>query len=114
MRGGEAAEQMHMQHRAHVLLGHADQCARPQDAGVVDQDVDAAEMVQCQLHHGLGVGPAAHVAGIGNGMAPGRDDFPRHGGGCSRVRSLAVHRATIIVDHHPGAKPGQGQRVLPA
>jgi hypothetical protein len=43
-------------------------------AGVVDQNIDAAELVGCKLHHGFDLGGLAHVSAVvGHLYAQGAD-----------------------------------------
>ena len=85
-----------------------------QDAGVVDDDVDAAERVERGLHDrraALGRGDASRC------WRPRRRrglDLVDDVRGRARRRPGAVDRAAEVVDDDPGAAAGELERVRPA
>ena len=55
-----------------VGLVHVERHLVPEDAGVVDEDVELAPCVDRLLDQVLGAGPGAHVVGVQGGLAAGR------------------------------------------
>ena len=86
----------------------------PQDAGVVDHDVDAAEGVERALHDGGAALGRGHRVGVGHRLAAGRLDLVDHSLGRALVAAGAVDGAAEVVDHHERAAGGEQQGVLPA
>jgi len=68
----------------------------PGVAGVVDDDVEAAETLQGRGHEPFAEVGRGHVAGEGQRLAPGRHDLGDHG-----VRRTGIE----VVDHHLRAVP---------
>lgn len=64
--------QVDIEHEVPVLVGHAEQHAVAQHARVVDDDVQAAEMLDRRLHQRVRGGPLRDVTGHGKGFAPAR------------------------------------------
>ncbi|MNS88719.1 hypothetical protein D3C72_1227070 [compost metagenome] len=98
------AQQVHVHDGVEVFGAHLGESLVAQDAGVVDQDVDAAPCVHRPAGHGRDIGTVAHAAAIGDCLAAGRGDLVGHGLG----------RAAKIIHHHPAAARGQLQRVAAA
>ena len=69
-----------------------------QDAGIVDEDIGAAEMRDRIVEHRLSTGRRRDVRAVGDGFAPGRDDRIDHRLRHAFVRTRAVPRTTEIVD----------------
>ncbi|CAB4924196.1 unannotated protein [freshwater metagenome] len=95
---GERAAQVGGDDRVELLVGHLPQRGVAQDAGVVDQHVQPAELGDGAVDQRLGglAGPDGHD--LGDGAAPVGGD--RVDGG---LRDLGVH----VVDHDGGAAAGQ-------
>src|SRR5262249_46729963 len=83
-----------------------------QDAGVVDDAVDAPEGLDRRLDDAFGRERIGDAMAVGRRRAPGlgdlRDDLLRD----ARVAALAIRRAAEIVDHHLGALRRGEQRDL--
>ena len=60
---------MHLDDRVPLGLGHVDEHAVAQDAGVVDEHVEAAEGVDGLLHDALGAVAVGDVVAVGDGLA---------------------------------------------
>ena len=96
------------------VLGHREHHAVPQDAGVVDHDVDVAESVDGLLHHGPGIVEAGHAAAVDDRLSPARGDGLDHLGRGRHVGTSAELVAAQVVDHHLGPVLGEHQGVLAA
>jgi hypothetical protein len=94
-------------------VGHVDDRPVAQDPGVVDQDVQRAELRDRLFHQPLGAGPVRHVVSVGDRPSAGRRDLLDHLLGGGRVTAGAVGRAAQVVDHDGGAFPREQQGVLP-
>ncbi len=89
--------------------------ARPSDdAGVVDQDVEASELLDRRVDERLCAGRRGHVAAVGDRDAAGGDDLGGDGGRRFGVRADALHRAAEVVDDDAGAPVGEQERMGPA
>ncbi len=97
-----------------LLLGHVDENAVPQDAGVVDEDVEIAEGFDGGVDEPLAALPVAHVIGIGQSLAAHLldlvDDLLRR----AAVVTRPVDGAAEVVHDDLGALAGKEQRVLAA
>ncbi|MNP40095.1 hypothetical protein D3C76_1337050 [compost metagenome] len=82
-----------------------------QDAGVVDQHVDAAEGLEGLLDQGLDLLVVGDVGAVGDGGAAGLADFLDHGQRGFGRAAGAVTAAAEIVDHYLGAALGEFQGV---
>ena len=92
---GEGALEVDGDHVVEFLFGHLEEGAVADDAGVVDQDVEAAEAVEGGLGELLGDRPVGHAAGDSrSGVANVAHHFS------DQVRLGAVH-------HHLGAFGGE-------
>ena len=58
-----------------LLLGGVDQHPVADEAGVVDEDVEAAERVDCLLHHRLGLGEVGDIGTVGHRLTAERLDL---------------------------------------
>ncbi len=85
-----------------------------EDAGVVDDDVDAVEGVERGLYHRFATSGGRNAVAVGDRLAAEVADFPGDRLCRSGVGALAVDRTAEIVDHHARAARGQQQGVLPA
>ncbi len=71
---------------------------------VIDDDIDSAEILDCQVDHGLGRVRTGDALREGDGVAA--DPFGRRLGD-GGVRSLAVDPGAVVGDHHRGAVVGE-------
>ena len=89
--------------------------ARPaDDAGVVDQDVDTAPLLDRSIDERLRASGGGHVAGVGDRLSARVDDLGGDPRRRLRVRADARHRAADVVDDDAGAQLGEQARVGPA
>jgi hypothetical protein len=75
-----------------------------QDPGVVDQDVEATQLLDGGAHDVGPARPGGDVVAAGQALAPAGDDLVHH-----RLGRRPVH----VVDHHRGALGGEEQRLAP-
>src|SRR4029450_4064169 len=103
----ERAPEVDVEHRVEVVGTHVLERCVPQDARVVDHDVDAAEAVQRRLHDG----PAALRRGnrvvVGDGVAPSGGDLVDNGLGGGGAAAGAVDRSPGVVGDDQRATAGQ-------
>src|SRR5690606_30864827 len=97
-----------------LLLGHVREHAVTEDAGVVDEHVQAAERLDGLVHHALGTLPVADVVAVHDGLAAHAADLLDDLAGGARTAAGAVHLRTQVVDDDLGALLGHHQRVLTA
>ena len=83
-----------------------------QDAGVVDDDVDAPVGVDRGLHDRLAALGRGDRVGVGDGLAARGFDLVDHLLGGAGVAAGAVDRAAEVVHHDERAPRGEQQRVL--
>ncbi len=102
----EVALEVDVDDRVPLLLGHLPDDAVPGDAGVADQNVEAAERLEHPRHHGLGVGVARHVGLDRQTLATQLLDL-----GHDRLGLVVV---ASVVDRHVGALARQLERDRPA
>ncbi len=86
----------------------------PDDAGVVDQDVEASEALDRRVHERLGAGLGGDVAAVGDRDPAGGDDLVDDIGGRCGVGPDTLHRAAEVVDDDAGPSVGEEARVGPA
>ena len=72
---GEVALEVHAHDVVPLRLGHVDEHAVAQDAGVVDEDVEVAERVDRRVDEPLGALPVGDVVAVGDGLAAQRLDL---------------------------------------
>jgi hypothetical protein len=81
---------------------------QPDRAGVVDHDVDAAEMLRCLRHR------CTHLRLLANvhlqGQRPAASSLHRGGSGMDGARELRIGHTALGRDHHVGAVAGGAQR----
>ena len=110
----EVPLEVHGDHRVPLRFVHAGDEAVAQDAGVVDHDVEAAELVDRLLDSAFRAVPGGDVVGVGDCRAAGGvdlgDDLVRRAG----VSALAGVAAAEVVDDDLGAFSGEQQRVFAA
>ena len=101
-------------HRVRFRLGHVDQHAVAQNAGVVHQHVELAELRDRLLDHLLGTGEVADVVAVGDRLATHLLDLVHDLFGRRLVATGAVGVAPEVIDDNLGAFRGKQQRMLPA
>ena len=104
---------MHANHGVPLFLSHVDDGAVAQNAGVVDQDVQPAKLLDGRSHQALGTCPIGHVVGIGHGLPAHGLDLVDHRLRRPRPSALPIARAAQVIDHHLGALARELQRVGP-
>ena len=110
----ERAVQVHVDHRAPFFRVHFEEHAVAQDAGVVDDAVDAAEVVDRRLDDGIGAHPGGDAVGVGHRLAALGADFVHYLLRRTRVLAFAAYGGADVVHHHLGALGRHQQRELPA
>ncbi len=111
----ERAFQVHGDDHVPVLLAHLVEDDVAQDAGDVDDTVDAAERVDGLLDHALSRLVVGDAVAIDHGLATGGGDFVADLLRRGRVAGTsAIDRSAQIVDHHLGALFGGELRHLRA
>src|SRR5690606_5456503 len=100
------AHQVHVQHGAEVVQCHSGKALVAQDAGVIDQDVDALPLLERTCGQCLHGGVVGDVAAHGNGLPAVADDLVGHPTG-----GRACVSPGDIVDHHARTMAGQFQGV---
>ena len=108
----EVALQVHGDHRVPVRFLHAGDERIPQDAGIVDQDVESAELGDSLQHNAFRAAPGGDVLGAGDGGATGGGDLIRYLACRAAVGAIAGVVATEVVDDDLGAFPGEQQCVF--
>ena len=81
------------------------------DAGVVDQDVDASEPLDRRIDERLGAGSRGHVTGVGDRSSAGSDDLSGDAGSRSGIRPLPFYRAAEVVDDDTRSALAEQQRI---
>ena len=74
----EVALEVHVHHCVPVILGHVDEHAVTQIAGVVDQHVQVTEGLDGLVDHVLGASPVRHIVVVGDCLATHGHDLGRH------------------------------------
>src|SRR5437868_1189406 len=105
----EAAFQVHRQYGVEVFLGHLHHRSVTHDAGVVDQDVDTAEVVDGALDDALRSAEIGDRIVIRNRLAAELLNFFDYLCGRIFFSATPVDAAADIVDHHlrPFARQGE-------
>ncbi len=67
--------EVYADHRVPLFFAHVREHAVTQEAGVVDQYVEPAEVVERRLDEILRAGPVGHVVAVDDGLATERTDF---------------------------------------
>eukprot|EP00754_Rhynchopus_humris_P036759 Rhum_TRINITY_DN18852_c0_g1::Rhum_TRINITY_DN18852_c0_g1_i1::g.168597::m.168597 len=109
LRDGVRALQVHRHDEVPVVVGHLLEAAVAQDAGVVDHDVNAAEVLD-RCRHDLLAELDAVVVGR-RLAANGADLGDNLVGDAVAVAGRALHGGTQVVDDDAGTAPGQLQGV---
>ena len=98
---------MHPDDGVPVLIGKVDQHAVAQDAGIVDESVEAAELVEGGLHQSLRPIRARDVVPVGHRPTPeGADLFDHFLGRPTRL-AFAVDLHSEVVHHNGSTLAGQ-------
>ncbi len=100
---------MHRDHRVVVGLVHLQQRLVPDDAGVVDEDVDRAEGVDRSLDDPPGGVEVAHGVVARDRAAAGLLDVAHRHRRRVLVGAAAVEADADVVDHDRGAFGGEAQ-----
>ena len=79
------------------------------DAGVVDQGVDASEPLDRRIDERLGAGSRGHVTGVGDRSSAGSDDLSGDAGSRFGIRANALRRPAQVVDDDARAPLGEEQ-----
>jgi hypothetical protein len=108
------AVQVHVDHRLPFLRVHLEEHAIAQDAGVVDDAVDAAEVVDGGFDDGVGAHPARDAVGVGHRLAARSADFVHHFLRRPGVLAFAAYRCADVVHHDFGTLGRHQQRELAA
>src|SRR5690606_13073587 len=114
LRDGEGAAQVHADDVVPVGGRHVHQHPVAEDAGVVDHDVEAAELAQRGPHQPSGRLVVGDVVGVRDRVPAGRPDLLGDGLGGAGVGAGAVPGAPEVVDDDGGSLAGQLDGVGPA
>ena len=74
----DGAQVVEVDHAAELLVGHTLEPVAVPDAGVVDDDVNAAEGIERGLHDGRGAGLVGDVGEAGHSLPAGSRDLLGH------------------------------------
>ena len=111
--GEEVPSQVHPHDGVPLLVGHVDQHAVAEDAGVVHEHVQVAEGVDGRLHEPARPLPVGHVVAVGDRF-PARGPDLRHDLlGRGRVAAGPVGAAAEVVDHDLCTLGREQQGVFP-
>ena len=105
---------MHVDHRTPQIGGHVVERLVTQDAGVVDDDVDASEGVQRGLYDRRAALGRGDRVGVGDGLATGRLDLVDDSFRGSLVAAGAVDGTAEVVHDDQRPTGRHQQRVLAA
>ena len=100
---GEAAVQMHVDHVRPVRPAHAVEDAVAQNAGIVDEDIDAAEGIERRLDDLVGIAGLADRQRRGDRFAAGFLDLVDDGLRRAGIGAGAVEARADIADDDAGA-----------
>ncbi len=107
----ERTTHMHRQVPGEVVCVCLREPGPPDDAGVVDHDVEVPELLERRTDERRCAGLGCHVAGVGEGNPARGHDLGGHAGGRPGVRSGAVHRPAEVVDDDASPPLRQQQRI---
>jgi hypothetical protein len=113
LRDIEGAVEVHVDHRAPVLMAHLVPDRVTQDPGVVDHGIDPPEPLDRILDDRGGARRIVHESQIGPGLTAGRNDVVDRFLRRALIAALTAAADAGIVDHHGGAVLGAEQRDLP-
>ncbi len=111
--GEERTDHVHREVPVQVLLVGIRRSGPPDDAGVVDHDVDSAEPLDRRTDQRLRAGSGGNVVVVGDRRSAGRDDLLGDVVRDRGVRSRPFRRATEVVDDDPGTAIRQEERIGP-
>jgi hypothetical protein len=94
-----------------VGLIHVRERLVPQDACVVDEDVDTTPSLDGAPHHGIDRRRVGDVRSVGDGLTSRVLDLFHHGLGCGEGRTGSVPGASEVVHHDPSPSLGEGEGV---
>ena len=105
---------MYVDNGGDQVVGHLVEGLVPQDACIVDHDVNPSEGVDGSLDDGFAALGAGHTVAVGHGLTAEGLDLGHHllGRRCRTVAS-SIDGTSEVVDHHPGSPAGEFQGVLP-
>jgi hypothetical protein len=107
----EAAAQVDVNDRVEILLAELAERAPADVAGVVDQDVDAAEVIQRGFDNRLAALRGRYRLMAADSLAAGIADRLHHLFDRTGIAAVAIHAPTDIVDQHSGAACREQERV---
>ena len=107
LRGVEGALGMDVHDRVPLFFGHVEDHAVAEVTGDVDEDIEAAELVQCGADDVFGGVVACHAVGVGDGLAAGRLDFIDDGLGRAGIGAGTVDLTAEVVDDDGSAFVGE-------
>ena len=110
----ERTAQVDVDHEVDVSLSHLGEGLVTQDAGIGDQDVDAAEPGHRVVDHLFDASFIRDGRAVCHGFAAQGLDFLDDGLGSGRVAARAIHAGTQIVDNDLCATAGEFECVTPA
>ena len=110
----EMPAQVHPDHVVPLAVRHVDDRAVPQDAGIVHEHVQRAELLDRLLDQPGGALGGRNVVPVGDRLAARRPYFLDHLLGWRGVSARAVGSAAQVVDDDLGAFGSEQQRVLAA
>src|SRR6202034_3582236 len=107
LRTKKSAAQIYAHHEIETLHGCLKRAAETDGAGVVDQDIDAAEMPDGLLDRPMDLVLEAYVDGQRQRMATRCFDLRR--GGVDGAGQLGMRRVSLRGDHDVGSIAGRAQ-----
>ena len=113
VRGPERPPEVDPDHVVPLRVGHVHEHPVAQDAGVVDEDVDPAVLLDRCGDQPLGAGLVGHVVTVEESTSSERSHLVRHLLGRPDRRAGSVGLGTEVVDDHVGAVPGELEGMCP-
>ena len=98
---------MHLDDGVPLGFGHVGEHPVTEDAGVVDHDVEFAEVFDRLVHHALGTLPAGDVVAVDDGLAAHAFDLGNDVLGWGGVVARSVDLTSEVVDHHLRSLAGE-------
>jgi hypothetical protein len=83
----------------------------PDDAGIVDHDIDASELLDGSVNERLGARRGGDIVGVGNCDPSRTNDLGGHGGRRLGIRAETFYRSAEVVHDNPRAPFGEQQRI---
>ena len=102
---------MDAEHRVELVLLHLHEHAVAREAGVVERDVEVAELGDRAAHERLALLPVGDVAEVRDRLAARGLDLRDHLAGRVLVGAAAVALGAEVVDHDRGAVPRELDRL---